>query len=116
MAPYRAYPPDVLGKTIFFRDAPRAVVHDQPLSFLLHPRAGVPASGRVSGVAVAHYFPDPGTDDDSAREHLAFHVGDRLLDFRLFAKKFCKVLLHCFSAAVVDIVFIDDVGLHVVQL
>ena len=58
-------------------------MHNQPFSFLFHPRAGVPASGRAGGVAVAHVVPDPGTDDDSAREHLAFHVGDRLLDFRL---------------------------------
>ena len=70
----------------------------------------------AGGVAVACVFPDPGTDNNPAREHLAFHPGDGLFDFRLFAKKFCKMFSHRFSTAVMNVVFIDDVGLYVVQL
>ena len=57
---------------IVFRDAPRAVVHNQPASSFLHPRAGVAASGRASGVIVACVFPDPGTDGWLVANELRF--------------------------------------------
>ena len=99
---------------LLFRDAPSPVVDDQPFPFLFHPCAGVPATLRAGRVTAASVFPNTCLDDNATREDFTFNLRDCLFLVGFSNKAFFKLFLQRFSAAMVNIVVVDDVGFHVV--